>query len=618
MPPKTISTEPSPEISCSQAECSFVTPAGAPTWEIALGFLTQHTTAVHSPPPPPPTNGGSSAGHTPHMSKLEKLPRPNFELAMSEGQWEFLSHQWRAYIGQTTVTEAQHLQQLQAACSPDLLQRIFDMGNYSTLTTPKLFMESMEKIAVIKVHKAIHTMNMWKMTQNSDESIRAFAARITGTADLCGMTVTCTCGEENSFRDKVVMQVLLHGMRENDIRSKVLSRNTTGELLELHQAVDYIEAEEAGLIEASDLHEHSSIHALRRSGYMKGKDHVKKKKCRNCGGPRHGQHNTLADREAHCKAYGKTCSRCGKLHHYSSVCRSSTEQKDKVENDKKTELAPLTAAGFFPVSAVSPNTSSQASRTRRIRHSTPKPPPSTQPTVLLPSHDNLTSTEESTLTLMSAITLLLQSALLAIKNKEEPVTPTGFGDLRTILATLQHNHHSQGPITTIPIPHHVHDIISGWHATKPANSPTTPLQICLDRKAYTELSVPIPRMHHNRSKPGRCDNKQCVLDTGAQLTVVPISLLHSLGIKEESIFPVSTRVNGASSPITVSGGILLTFSGKSHRTGLTYKTRQLAYVSSSVDQIYLSKSACADLGTIPSSFPELGACTTTPHPRYRT
>ena len=531
------------------------------------------------------------------------------------------------------------------------------MGNYSTLITPKLFMESMEKIAVVKVHKAIHTMNMWKMTQHSDESIRAFAARITGTADLCGMTVTCTCGEETSFRDKVVMQVLLHGMRENDIRSKVLSRNTTGELLELHKAIDYIEAEEAGLIEASDLHEHSSIHALRRSGYLRGKDHAKKNKCKHCGGPRHGQHNSLADREAHCKAFGKTCSKCGKQNHYSSVCRSSTEQKDRAENDKKTELAPLTAAGFFSVSAASPSTSRQASWSfpspstlishqfnpipcsnrfealpvdtdvkvesrgttiaRRRRLSTPKLPP-TEPTMMPPIHEHLSVTEGDTLTVMSTTILLLQSTLLAIKNMEEPVTPTCVGDLQTILGTLQHKHHRQGPITTIPIPHHVHDILSGWHATKPANSPTIPLQICLDRKAYTELSIPIPRMHHNRSKPGRCDNKQCVLDTGAQLTVIPTSLLHSLGVKEESILPVMTRVNGASSPITVSGGILLTFSGKSHRTGLTFKTRQLAYVSSSVDQIYLSKSACADLGTIPSSFPELGACSNAANPHCRT
>ena len=157
-----------------------------------------------------------------------------------------------------------------------------------------------------KVHKAIHTMNMWKMSQQLDETVRAFAARITGTAELCGMIVTCTCGVENSYRDKVVMQVLLHGMRENDIRSKVLSRNTSGELLDLHQALDYIEAEEAGLSEASDLHEHASGGAVlnainkRRSGYQQERNNRRlNNKCRNCGGNRHGDQNTVVDRETH-------------------------------------------------------------------------------------------------------------------------------------------------------------------------------------------------------------------------------------------------------------------------------------------------------------------------------
>merc|ERR1712030_200852 len=110
---------------------------------------------------------------------------------MSEAAWEFKTVQWTGYIEQITATVSQKLQQLQAACTPDLLQRVYDTGSYSTLTSAELFMVAMEKIAVLKVHKAVHTMNMWKMSQQSDENIRAFAARITGTADLCGMTLKC-------------------------------------------------------------------------------------------------------------------------------------------------------------------------------------------------------------------------------------------------------------------------------------------------------------------------------------------------------------------------------------------------------------------------------------------
>ena len=59
-------------------------------------------------------------------------------------------------------------------------------------------------------------------------------------------------------------------MGENDIRSKVLRRNTSVDLT----ALDYIEAEEAGLSEACELHEHGSAGAglkainKKRSGYQ--------------------------------------------------------------------------------------------------------------------------------------------------------------------------------------------------------------------------------------------------------------------------------------------------------------------------------------------------------------
>ena len=62
-------------------------------------------------------------------------------------------------------------------------------------------------------------------------------------------------------------------------------------------------------------------------------------------------------------------------------------------------------------------------------------------------------------------------------------------------------------------------------------------------------------------------------DTGAQVTVVPILLLHHLGIEESSIFPIATAIKAVKP----------------------------------VPAIYLSKEACIDFGTIPENFPQIGA-----------
>ena len=45
-----------------------------------------------------------------------------------------------------------------------------------------------DELAVIRIHKSVHLMNLYRMAQNPDEAIRAFVARVRSTADLCGMT----------------------------------------------------------------------------------------------------------------------------------------------------------------------------------------------------------------------------------------------------------------------------------------------------------------------------------------------------------------------------------------------------------------------------------------------
>ena len=131
--------------------------------------------------------------------------------------------QWDAYIAQTPASDDQKVQQLRAACTKDLLQRVYDCGNFAQLNTVNLFIEKMKELSVVKVHKTIHMVQLWKMTQQPAESVRAFAARITGKADLCDLTVICpkdNCNTRAPYRDEVVLQVLLQGMFDQDVRAR--------------------------------------------------------------------------------------------------------------------------------------------------------------------------------------------------------------------------------------------------------------------------------------------------------------------------------------------------------------------------------------------------------------
>lgn len=658
---------PPAQVSCSKTDCDFVTPEGTPTWELLNSFLTNHTNSCHPAPVAAPQGAGQPS------SKLEKLPRPVFTLGMSESAWEFVMVQWNAYIGQGTVSAAQSLQQLQAACSADLLQRVYDTGSYSTLTTTALFLAAMEKLAVLKVHKAVHTMNMWRMTQQSDETIRAFAARITGTAELCGMTLECTsCQTVNSFRDKVVLQVMLHGMRDNEIRSKVMSRNTTGDLIGLHKTVDFIEAEEAGSQEASDIHEHSQVNAIRRSTYQKLRSEEQKKQCGYCGGSKHGATNSSAERQKSCRAWGKTCQKCQKTNHLASVCRSKPTKNPADEKDSAS-VDFIAAGGFFSITATLPAASSSLPPTPSSlpRPSTwppswtaqwaatppwhppctggswsfsSEPAPAIAPRYPIPCRNRFSIWEdaeeigEDDLMKDSMETPTPPTSSSTTPSRRAPAPcrrrarsrspslvgpqhrrsrkdpPSSVADLLPIIASMTEKDASSF-INTIPLPHHVHSHIHGWLQTKPDLSPTHPMEVTLDRQAYAELCVPLPKLYHNRHRPGRHRNNPTIMDTGAQLTVGPIQLLHHLGVKRETIFPIAMGVNGASkAPLTVEGAILLRFSGTNPTTGQTLHTRQLVYISSSVDQVYLSKAACIDLGMIPANFPAIGSCTADTQP----
>ena len=63
----------------------------------------------------------------------------------------------------------------------------------------------------------------------------------------------CTCEQCVSYRDNVIQQLVIDGMCDGDIRVRVLSRNTNGELTTLQKLVDYIQAEEARKSESQDL-----------------------------------------------------------------------------------------------------------------------------------------------------------------------------------------------------------------------------------------------------------------------------------------------------------------------------------------------------------------------------
>ena len=107
------------------------------------------------------------------------------------------------------------------------------------------------------------------------------------------------------------------------------------------------------------------------------------------------------------------------------------------------------------------------------------------------------------------------------------------------------------------LPHTAYDIYKGWIATRPQGHPELPLQAALSVSGYQQLGIPQLKVSHRK-----VDTKS-LPDTGAQMTVVGMNFMHSLGIKKSKLIPLSRGVNAANnSKLGLLGGALVEFSGK--------------------------------------------------------
>ena len=210
-------------------------------------------------------------------------------------------------------------------------------------------------------------------------------------------------------------------MSDQDVRARTLIQTAAGKLKKLTEVIEYVAAEETGIMQSRDIcHESADISGIRKSGYKRGdrsdgqrgggqRGDGQRLKFAYCGELSHGK-NSSREREKSCKAWNKTCSNCQKLHHLSSSCRSAKA-----------------------VPAASSDTTAAAEA----------------------------------------------SAMVGFIASIEATPPTSALSLAALVAHLRQT----GPVTSIPLPHHIHKVASGWQKSNPATSPTLLVEVTLNRPA---------------------------------------------------------------------------------------------------------------------------------------
>ena len=79
-----------------------------------------------------------------------------------------------------------------------------------------------------------------------------FVRKYNGKADLCDLHVTCTkvgCATKVPYRDEVILQVLLQGMNDQNIRARTLTQTAAGKLNKLAEVIEYVASEETCILQ---------------------------------------------------------------------------------------------------------------------------------------------------------------------------------------------------------------------------------------------------------------------------------------------------------------------------------------------------------------------------------
>ena len=139
----------------------------------------------------------------------------------------------------------------------------------------------------------------------------------------------------------------------------------------------------------------------------------------------------------------------------------------------------------------------------------------------------------------------------------------------------------------------------GWLRRRSKYQPYIRLRMNIHHEDYNHFGFPL-------RVPQAQSFVSAMADTGCQSCLAGLKVVKKLDVSIEDLIPVTIKMQTANNEnIHIIGATILRLSGKS-RKGEERFTRQIVYVTDSIDKLFLSWEACVDLGIIPNTFSTIG------------
>ena len=270
---------------CPFADCEYIIAADTDP-AIVVQLLQMHQAAAHTRP---------SVSIT-----AEKITRPQVKAGGSSEDWEYFSSRWSEYKQATRLTGADCVIQLLECCD-EALRRDLTRLSGGTLSTQSeaTVLASMRSLAVREENTMVARLQLHNMTQDTDEPVRNFAARLRGQAAVCRFSTPCpneACTEKVSYQDEMIRDTLARGLADRDIQLDLLGAQGQKQM-SLEETIQFVDTREAGKRSARTLDQSQGV-AAARSQYRRAKTAPHQRKypdlanladlCQYCGRAGHG------------------------------------------------------------------------------------------------------------------------------------------------------------------------------------------------------------------------------------------------------------------------------------------------------------------------------------------
>lgn len=305
---------------CPFENCKFSIAANTDA-NVVVQLLRMHEAAAHARP---------SVSIT-----ADRVSRPQVSATGSSEDWEYFISRWTDYKNAVHLTGSDCVLQLLECCDETLRRDLTRSSGGSMAAKPEVeVLAAMRRLAVREENTMVARVGLQNMTQDADEPIRTFAARLRGQAAVCAFTIRCpndACGTDVSYQDEVIRDIIARGLSDSDIQLELLG--TQNQHMSLEETISFVEAKEAGKRSAQRLLQSQGV-AAARSQYRRAKNPPPDLKrappaasaeiCQYCGREGHGTKAPPDVRAASCPAFRTQCRNCRRRGHFAGVCRQRT------------------------------------------------------------------------------------------------------------------------------------------------------------------------------------------------------------------------------------------------------------------------------------------------------